>query len=157
AGTGFCSGTAPNVLFAYNVTTVAGGRVITSPEISLDGKKIAFVESAPDPPKNAIFHVLTWARGAGSIGRASPPNVTLSNLTSATFDAAATSANSSPWVDYDNDIAYVGADDGKIYKIAPVFGGFPVVSGGSWPVPVSGAAALTPPVLDVSRGVLMVG
>ncbi|MGB8782591.1 MAG: hypothetical protein WA718_06025 [Terriglobales bacterium] len=159
AGTGFCPGTAPNVLFAYNITTgTSGGKIVTSPVISLDGKKIAFVESAPAPNKSAIFHVLTWAAGAGSIGRASPPNVTLSNMTSTIFNATGSSTTASPWVDYDADTAYVGDDVGNIYQIKPVFaGGLPVVSGHPWPVQLSGTAALTPPVLDASRGLLMVG
>src|ERR1700733_819461 len=42
-GLGLCPGFAPNVMFAYNVTTgTSGGQVQTSPVISLDGKKIAF-------------------------------------------------------------------------------------------------------------------
>src|SRR6266581_8861055 len=39
-----------------------GGRILTSPVLSLDGKKIAFVESTAT---SSIFHVLTWATDAG--------------------------------------------------------------------------------------------
>src|SRR5271165_4143726 len=156
AGTGFCSGTAPYVLFAYNVTHATGGKIVTSPVISLDGKKIAFVESAPAPTRSAIFHVLTWAAGAGSIGGASPTNS--SNMTSLPFNATGSSTTSSPWVDYDADTAYVGDDVGNIYQITPVFNGTPALSSNpNWPVQLSGTAALTPPVLDTSRGLLMVG
>jgi len=66
-GTGTCSGTAPNVLFAYNITTAPGGRIDTSPVLSLDGTQIAFVESVPGSPGFAIFHVLTWHAGDGTL------------------------------------------------------------------------------------------
>ncbi len=67
AGTGFCPGTAPNVLFAYNITTgTSGGKIVTSPVISLDGKKIAFVESAPAPNKSAIFQLPTFDVGVSA-------------------------------------------------------------------------------------------
>ncbi len=51
-GGGFCDPATgpfpgPQVLFAYNITTVTGGRIVTSPVLSEDGKKIAFVESIP--------------------------------------------------------------------------------------------------------------
>ena len=71
-GTGFCRGTVPKVLFAYNITTVTGGRISTSPVLSEDGTKIAFVESVPGTSPQAIFHVLTWTRG-GAIKSAVAP------------------------------------------------------------------------------------
>src|SRR5947207_2597354 len=43
SGTGFCSGTAPTVSWAYNVSTGSSG-INTSPILSLDGTKVAFVE-----------------------------------------------------------------------------------------------------------------
>src|ERR1700694_1696647 len=60
---GLCGTGNPSLLFAYNTTTVAGGRIITSPVLSVDGTKIAFVESAAGA---AVFHVLTWATGTGN-------------------------------------------------------------------------------------------
>jgi hypothetical protein len=151
AGTpaGLCSGTGPNVLFGYNVTTVVGGRIVTSPMLSLDGKKIAFVESTGT---SAIFHVLTWTAGQGGIATAVVPT-----MTSLTFSPAATSTTSSPWVDYNGDIVYLGADDGNVYKITGVFNGTPTLAGAPWPVLVSRNFRLTPPTLDKGRGLLMVG
>src|SRR5271169_2950577 len=134
-GTGLCPGTLPNVLFAYNVTTAVGGKILTSPVLSLDGKKITFVESVPGSPA-AIFHVLTWASGQGSIGNAANPNNILAGMTSLTFPNAVSDTLSSPWVDYDADTAYVGDDKGHVYQIHPVFSGPPVLSGGIWPVTV---------------------
>src|SRR5690348_16843812 len=60
---GLCGTGAPSIFFSYNTTTVAGGSVDTSPVLSLDGTKIAFVESAGT---SSIFHVLKWATGPGN-------------------------------------------------------------------------------------------
>jgi hypothetical protein len=157
AGTGGLCGSAPTVLFAYNITTVTGvGRISTSPVLSLDGTKIAFVESVGGTAPAAIFHVLTWIAGQGGISIAADPGAAMTSLT---FSPTKTDTASSPWVDYLSDVAYVGADDGKIHKITGVFKGTPteVVGGTPWPVTVSTNLHLTPPVLDNRLGLLMVG
>ncbi len=149
-------GAAPTVMFAYNISTVAAGRVSTSPVLSLDGKKIAFVEIGAG---SSIFHVLTWATGAGNgtIAASAAPGVGNSaTMTSLTF-AAALDTRSSPWVDYSSDIAYVGADDGKIYKILNVFNGTPALAGAPWPVTISPNIRASTPVLDSVLGLVMVG
>ena len=149
AGTGGLCGAAPTVLFAYNITTATGGRVVTSPVLSEDGKKIAFVESVSS---SAIFHVLTWAAGQGTLTAAAAPT-----MTSLTFSSSADCTTSSPWIDYGNDIVYVGSDNGQVYKITGVFKGTPTLAGAPWPVTVSTNLHLTSPVLDNARNVLMVG
>jgi len=149
AGTGGLCGAAPTVLFAYNVTTATGGRIVTSPILSEDGKKIAFVESLGG---SAIFHVLTWTAGQGTLAAAAVPT-----MTSLTFSSNASSTTSSPWIDYGNDIVYLGADKGQVYKITGVFKGTPTLAGAPWPVTVSNNLHLTSPVLDNARNVLMVG
>jgi len=161
---GYCgAGPKPTVLFAYNITTVTGGKIVTSPVLSEDGTKIAFVESVPGPPAQAIFHVVTWAANApgnrGAIGAAVVP-VSMTSLTfspSAHSPSAANDTTSSPWVDYRSDTAYVGADNGVVYKITGVFNGTPTLVGLPWPVSVSPNFHLTPPVLDSVLGWLMVG
>ncbi len=150
--TGFCSGTAPNVLFAYNITTVTGGKISTSPVLSEDGTQIAFVESVPGTTPEAIFHVLTWTAGQGTLTAAAAPT-----MTSLTFSPTANSTTSSPWVDYGPDIAYLGSDKGIVYKITGVFKGPSILAGAPWPVTVSNNLHLTAPVLDSGRGMLMVG
>lgn len=150
SGPGGLCGAAPTVLFAYNVTTASGGKVDLSPVISLDGTKIAFVESATG---QAIFHVLPWVAGQGGISTAAAPPA---NMTSLAYSTTATSTTSAPWVDYTNDVAYVGADGGVMYRINGVFNSTPVVAAG-WPVTVSGGHKLTPPVLDSQLQVLLVG
>ena len=152
--TGLC-GAAPTVLFAYDTTTVTGGKITTSPILSLDGKKIGFVESIPGGP-TAIFHVLTWTAGQGKIGAAVTP--TVAQMISVPLFSAQNDTISSPWIDYGSDIVYVGANDGKVYKITGVFKGVPtLVSGGGWPVTVATNTVLTSPVLDSGLGMLMVG
>jgi len=153
-GTGFCSGTAPNVLFAYNITTVTGGRISTSPVLSEDGTKIAFVESVPGGSPQAIFHVLTWAPG-GALKSAVVPAP--GSMTSLSFSPTANNTTSSPWIDYATDVVYVGSNKGQVYKITGVFKGTPTPVGNPWPVTVHTNFHITAPVLDAGRGVLMIG
>jgi hypothetical protein len=152
-GAGFCGGTAPTVLFAYNITTFTGGKISTSPVLSEDGTQIAFVETVSGTSARAIFHVLTWTRGQGAIKNAAVPG----SMTSLTFSPTSSCTSSSPWIDYATDVVYVGSDKGDVYKIAPVFKGTPTVAGGNWPVTVHTNYHITAPVLDAGRSVLMVG
>jgi hypothetical protein len=164
--TGLC-GTAPTVDWAYNGSTAAGS-VLTSTSISLDGTKIAYVESAAG---SAVFHVLTWVAGQGtSATKAVAPTVngsctaTSSCLTSVTFATAATTSLASPWVDYQTDKAFVASDDGKIYRISCVFtcalNSQPTVDW-TFTLPVAGTGGAKPmpngPVYDYPSGRLFVG
>ncbi len=149
AGTGYCSGTTPNVMFAYNVST-SGGKIDTSPVPSLDGTQIAFVETGTA----GVFHVLTWSAGQGAIGAAFTP--TSPQMSSLSFSANA-SGTSSPWIDFSGDAAYVGDAKGNVYQITPVFNGTPLLTGSPWPVLTGNQYNSTPPVLDSNLGLLMVG
>lgn len=153
AGTGLCSGTAPNVMFAYNVST-NGGKIDTSPVPSLDGTEIAFVETEAGKGGAGVFHVLTWTAGQGAIGAAVTP--TSSQMSSLVFSTDPGTI-SSPWIDFSGDAAYVGDLTGTVYQITPVFNGTPALGGSPWPVQVSANFGLTPPVLDSNQGLLMVG
>lgn len=169
---GLCGNGSANVNWAYNGSTAVGGQVLTSPVISLDGKKIAYVESAAG---SAIFHVLTWKAGEGASATVAVvptlngacttvPNPVSSCLKSVTLSVTATATLASPWVDYATDTGFVGTDDGNIYKISCVFkcalNSQPTVS---WtftlPVAGTGGAAATPngPVYDFPSGHLFVG
>lgn len=147
--------TAPTVLFAYNITTVPGGKIVTSPILSEDGTQIAFVESVDGDSPQSIFHVLTWTAGQGSIDF--PILATSAFMTSLSFSTTADDTSSSPWIDYDTGTVYVGADSGLVYQITDVFSGTPTLSGSPWPVTVSTGYHLTSPVLDANLGVLMIG
>lgn len=150
AGTGGLCGAAPTVMFAYNITTGTGGKISTSPILSQDGKKIAFVESLGT---SAVFHVLTWTAGQGGITTAATPTA----MTSLTYSTVNTDTTSSPWIDYGADVAYVGADHGVLYKITGVFKGTPTLAGSPWPITVTSSFRLSAPVLDSRLGLVMVG
>lgn len=151
---GYCPGTGPNVLFAYNITTVTKGHIITTPVMSLDGTQLAFVESVPvngSTSPMAIFHVLTIVPGGTLTAPITP------TMFSATLSSTAQDTHSSPWIDYSNDIVYVGTDDGNMHKITGVFSGSPNVDPSGWPVLVGANLHFSPPVLDETRGLLMFG
>ncbi len=165
-----CNGGSPWVAFAYNTVTQSGGQIKTSPALSEDGTKVAFVESTSS---GSYFHVLvlpnpipTPPSQSGTVLSPLTPTscatpTTAGCMTTLTIQTSATDSNSSPWVDYFFDTAYVGADNGLLYKITPVFGGGApaLVSTGGWPVTVSTQATrvLTAPVVDDRAGSIFLG
>lgn len=166
-----CNGGTPFVSFAYNTVTSSGGQILTSPTLSTDGSKVAFVESANN---GSYFHVLVLPNPipsppASSVGTVRSPQNPSSCTTPTTANCMTTvkisngaNTDSSPWIDYTTDIAYVGTDDGKLYKISPVFGGGApaVISDTNWPVTVvtSGSSkVLTDPIVDDNAGRIFMG
>jgi hypothetical protein len=149
-----CLGANPTVKFAYFVGT---GIVQTSPVLSLDGTKVAFVESSG----TSVFHVLTIAT-TGSNGTAfNVPAVpgTGNNAvdTKITMNGNVNVTRSSPYVDYEHDVAYVGDDTGKLHKFTGVFLGTPAEAGSPWPVTVNTGIILTGPTYDSISGNIFVG
>ena len=161
---GTCT-SAPTTMFAYFVGT---GTIQTSPVLSLDGTKVAFVESVTN---GSIFHVLTMdKRGNSGCPNSSPCNGTSFNGppaapcivngtmscstnnavdTKITMSGGVSNTRSAPYVDYSGDIAYVGDDTGKLHKFTGVFNGTPTeVTTGNWPVIVKASVILTSPVFD---------
>ena len=143
AGTGFCAGTGPNVIFAYNVGTGTINSFIT---MSLSGQKLAFNENLA----SGFFHVLTYKTGTG-------------NGTSATAPAAPGTGNSAvdvklplgaavttaPYVDYQRDVAYVTTSNSVVHKFSGVFNGTPAeVTTGGWPMTVTGNPGISSPIFD---------
>lgn len=122
--TGYC-GTTPHVNWAYNGST-AGGSILTSPALSLDGTKIAYIESTAN---SSILHVLTWKAGQGTsaTSAANPTRVgsctaSSSCLASLTYSAISTTTLASVWPDYSSaDKGFVASDDGKLYRISCLF------------------------------------
>jgi hypothetical protein len=171
SGTGGLCGANPTVNWAYNGST-AGGSVLTSPVISLDGTKIAYVESAAT---SSIFHILTWKAGEGTSATASGAptlpttlptgcGAATSCLKSIAYSTTASNTLASPWVDYQTDKAFVASNDGKIYRISCVFAcGLNTQPTVDWtftlPVAGTGGAAAQPngPVYDSASGRLFVG
>jgi hypothetical protein len=158
-GTGFCPVlTAPTVYFSYYVGT---GTVQTSPSLSFDGTKIAYIESAAGASK---LHVTTiGTSGSNGNSATSPVAPGAGNNaadTAITLNGGVNVSVSSPYVDYTNDIAYVGDDNGILHKFTPVFNGTPaeVIGGGTgWPVTVNSGKILTGPVWDSVTSRVYVG
>jgi len=163
----FTQGTnSATVFWAYNTSTATcGGNQcanagnMTSPSLSFDetGSKVVFVESTSDgsavcPGRIgtgpcSIFHVLTWKAHEGAVGAPAVPGLggSQASLTSITY-ASAPNTTSSAWIDYANDVAYVGADDGKLYRITGVFSGTPTLDTAFTMQVASGLVQLSPPV-----------
>jgi hypothetical protein len=154
AATGNDTGIAATVLWSYNVHAIAAGAAVpTSPVLSFDGTKVAFVESAAGNP--AHFHVLAWKSGDGKVANVqsvlSPKAIVAPFSATAPAAASGTATDlsfgtttgrlSSPYVDYANDFAYVGNDAGILYRIKNVFCTTPA------------CVASAPPSLDTTWGV----
>jgi len=146
SGGGMASG--PTVTWAYQAGA-GTSRIRTSPVLSQDGAKVAFVDG--NNPAN--FHVLTPTAGQGTV--TAPATPTAAQLVTVALTTGADS-NSSPFVDYFNDIAYVGTNNGRIFKITGVFKGTPTLAGAPWPL-TAGATTLTEPVIDFNNGNIFVG
>ena len=135
----------PSVLFAYNTSTTILGKASQSPVLSLNGKKIAFVESNDGFANNyTAFHVLTWKAGEGTAwnSAAVPGDCSAGNscMTTLVLSSTHSDSASSTFVDYAHDTAYVGDDGGQLHKITSVFSGTPVeVIGSGWPVQLASA------------------
>jgi hypothetical protein len=167
-----CNSGSPWVAFAYNTVTQSGGQIETSPVLSEDGTKVAFVESTST---GSYFHVLVLpnpiptppAQDGMVLSPLTPTSCTAPTtagcMTTLTIETSATNSNSSPWVDYSSDTAYVGANNGVLYKITPVFGGGTpalVSDPSNWPVAVSTNkynTTLTSPIVDDTAGLIFLG
>jgi predicted outer membrane lipoprotein len=168
-GTGICGTGQPSVMWAYN-TNLSGdvnGEIFSSPVLSLDGKRVAFVETNNGA---AILKILKWVSGQGTASAAAAPTpITTGNawstcpasgtscLFSLSFSGGAADSYSSPFYNYDTDALYVGDDVGKLHKFTGVFAGTPAeVTAGGWPITVSSGNTLTGPVFDSVSGNIFV-
>src|SRR5438067_4083560 len=147
---GLCSQGAPSVKWAYNVSTVAGS-ILTSPVISVDGTQVAFIESAAS---SSVLHVLALGT-TGTNGNfdnssnqyaAVAPGVGGGNnasMQSLLYAAIASNTRSSPFVDYDADVAYFGDDNGNLYATTCIFlcaqRGLTLGVAASWPISLGAA------------------
>jgi hypothetical protein len=168
SGSPFCAGfTYPTFTFSY----AAGvGPVFSSPVLSLSGQKIAFVEDDLSEGYGAILHILTLGTGTEygactNSGTATPTCGTAAVIPGSTSGSNATDFMvplapvsdlspaddhySSPFVDYVNDVLYVGDDNGNLYSISPVFGGGTPALRSGFPIVIDGP--LGSPVVDVGN------
>ena len=160
-----CSGTVPSAYWAYFTGT---GKALTSPVISGDGTKIAFIENPTSGA--AVLRILAWHAGEGTPAAANIPDRDYTNTTAGAGGNTAWNATncpaagsclisvafqnghqdiiSAPFYVYDSDTLYVGDASGTLYEFTGVFNGTPgEVTTGGWPISVS-ANVLTSPVYD---------
>ena len=167
--------------------SAAGGLVASSPALSLDGTKVAFVESVAG--SSAHLHVLAYKSGDGvDVVTPNSQNVlkpVIINSFTGLFAPVAGSGTasdlslgatgdtlSSPFIDYLNDVAYIGNDAGVLFRVKNVFCTLLACAGAapsldlSWnstgSVTIGGTCAgalgkLTGPVVDSNTGHVFVG
>jgi hypothetical protein len=152
----------PQVAWAYKTTSAP---ISTSPVLSTDGKKVAYVENSSPP----VFHVLaigTTGNNGSIKGPVIPGCGTGNNACDVAIPFGATGDSiSSPFPDYNTDSAFVGANDGKLYKFIDVFSGNPpgpALAPSPWPITITtagggSATTLTSPVLDASTRNIFIG
>lgn len=166
---GLCNQNGPSVKWAYHTGT---GTVVTSPALSGDGAKIAYVETAA---AGATLHILKWKPGAtatvqGTLNAPATPDTTLtagtawstcpaanSCVVNIAFGTGTQDTNSSPFYDFAADNLYVGDDKGNVHKFTGVFNGTPVEAGAPWPVAVGNKNVVNSPVFDSATSKVFVG
>jgi len=153
-GTSYCSMLNPTTMWSYAADL---GPITTSPVLSLDGTKVAFVDNY----LRGRLNILTWKSGQGTNATtgAVAPGTGGSSLTVVDFTnlpgnpncavSNSTAGNASPYVDYKNDIAYLATDNGRLYKITGIFAGTPTVA---YCITVNNNKTLTSPVYDAVSG-----
>lgn len=154
-----CSGYAglPQTYWAYNTENgLVGYAVATSPIISLDGTKIAFIQSNGTV---SYLVVVKWKASNGTFGSPVAPTIA-TNITTCTAPCMTVTklshndTYSAPFYDYESDDAlYVGDDSGYLEKFTGVFNGAVTAV---TPVGLS-THALAPPVYEVNSGCVFVG
>jgi len=182
AGSPFCGVANPTVYWSYNTNfdnlgTPTNGTVQTSPVLSGDGTRVAFVETRTAANGGAILHLLKWhALDGGAINTASAPTIATAwtadglvghcpsagaCMISIVLNGAQPDTASSPFYDYARDAIYVGNDNGVLHKIVNAFG----VTGATpsemttsnWPITVDTGRILTSPTLDSVSGNIFTG
>jgi hypothetical protein len=130
----------PRVKWAYTDTA---GPVTSSMVLNLTGTKVAYIANSSP----ATLRVLTLGSGTGTV--TAPTNVTSATLASITLSS--TAQDSSIFVDYKNDIGWVGDDAGNLYKITNLFTGTPTLASTLSPDPPNCGgpfSTMTEPVYD---------
>jgi len=150
--TGFC-GAVPTFLFSY---AIGSGPSYLSPVLSLDGTKVAWIETA-STTNRAILHVTKWVAGQGTnattgavaVGGGSS-DVAL-DYTNSAYPGCSVSRNSNTnseiYVDYSSDTAFLGADNGILYHVKGIFKGTPAFDF-CIPVNTTAGVAMSGPVYD---------
>jgi len=164
---GLCAQDGPSVYWSYYTSTAfLEGTTPTSPVLSSDGTKVAYVQSAA----GGSLQIVKWKAGQGTIAAPAIPDTDISGASWATcpagnsciqtltFSAGIPDTHSAPFVDYKNDVLYVGDDAGRLHKFTGVFNGTPTEVVVGWPIFISGTdSPITGPVFDSGSGNIYVG
>lgn len=173
AASSFCNSATPSVYWSYNTNfdatnAATTGTVASSPILSIDGKKVAFIENRATD--GAILHLLRANPGDGTAinATANPAHATSwtacpasgSCMINIVLANSSADTGSSPFYDYTRDTLYVGDDVSALHKFINVFGingAAPgEVTSGGWPFTIDGTNALNSPVLDGASGNIFV-
>jgi hypothetical protein len=161
---GFCNSNGPAVMWSYNTGT---GSIVTSVVLSLDGSKVAFVETAAG---GATLRILKWKSGEGTaINLPATPTTTItagqdwttcpaanSCMASIAFNNGIADTSSAPFCDYNSDTIYVGDINSALHKFTGVFSGKPAEITTGWPITINGTHNLSSPVFDsVSKNIFV--
>ncbi len=170
--TGCPTGNVPNNFFAY---ATGPGTAATAPVLSLDGTKIALVETIAG---GATLRLIKFANGDGSWDMGSTTWTVNAPATAGLWtDPACSGATScmisvplglsgednqsAPFYDYINDVLYVGDNEGVLHKFTNVFGTVnPTVAPaealtGGWPVTLTAGQPVMSPVYDGLSGMVI--
>jgi len=122
---------APNVQWAVNLD---GGTVATSPVLSLDGTQVAFVTTIGGVANLVVLDMPTPSLIGVTVSqvtsKSTSPGVNSSTPCTApcadwvAFSAGNGDTVSSPFLDYGNNVAYVGDSKGVLHKFINVFHGY---------------------------------
>jgi hypothetical protein len=168
---GGCSGTVPDVDWAYNT----GGTVSLAPVFSENGNQIAFIQTSGSVASLVLLTFPPTSLATGTIS--SPTAETASDYYNGGLGCTAPcsytvalsgSPNdtwSSPYYDYSTDTLFVGDSNGQLHKFSPVFDGVPAEVSSPWPVQMAFGSSpstddtnqLTSPVYDPNSGYVLVG
>ncbi len=181
---GLCSVTPPTVDWAYYS---GAGEALTSPVLSLDGTKIAYIENTSS---GAVLRIIQWEAGEGTATTPATPQTRFANTTAGSVSnssrAACAPGNScmisvafqngqqdtisAPFYEYGGaDTLWVGDTSGKLHEFAGVFNGTPAEVTTNWPVDVvtetttglspapTNPTILTGPVYDSGSTLVFVG
>jgi len=125
--TGFCPGTKPTVVAAYNIGTSAIGNYLGDPWPSVDGTKILVLEKGlTGSGTPAKLHVITIGAGGGTVAAPiTPPTETVLSYTAGGGTCASGLSGAPSLKDvviwYASGNLYAGDDNGRIYKITNAF------------------------------------
>jgi hypothetical protein len=169
---GGCSGTVPQVDWAYNT----GGTISLAPVFSANGNQVAFIQTSGTTASLVLLTYPLTPPGTGTVtAPVAPTAVTAAKyynggsgcsslpcMYTVALNGNPNDTWSNPYYDYGTDSLYVGDSAGKLHKFHPVFKGVPTEATSShWPVQLTNTATdnnqVASPVYDPGSGYVFVG